>query len=367
MVMGELTEKLEEAIDTLIIPELQKTCLLPPQQDCKKNQPYKYGNDIPPVCTLIFDREGYHPSFFKKLWDDYHIAVITYRKNVPDKWDESSFKDTVVTVLGQNATMHICEQEVVLDGFTMREIRRLGEDGHQTSLHDYGIVKYYIRFAEAISQLTYPSVYLIDYYKKGFSYVSDNPLFLCGKSARQVQQAGYSFYLKNVPHDDLKLLLKINEAGFAFYNSIAPDEKTDYTISYDFRLKQPNGRLLLINHKLTPLALDMNGNIWIALCVVSLSPNKKPGNILIRNASEQISLIYDLTEERWIEQGGVTLNNQEKEILALSSQGLTVEKIAAQMFLSVDTIKFHRKSLFKKLKVKSISEAILTAANIGLI
>lgn len=134
MVMGELTEKLEEAIDTLIIPELQKTCLLPPQQDCKKNQPCKYGNDIPPVCTLIFDREGYHPSFFKKLWDDYHIAVITYRKNVPDKWDESSFKDTVVTVLGQNATTHICEQEVVLDGFTMREIRRLGEDGHQTSV-----------------------------------------------------------------------------------------------------------------------------------------------------------------------------------------------------------------------------------------
>lgn len=237
----------------------------------------------------------------------------------------------------------------------------------QPSVHDYGIVDYYIRFAEAISKLTYPSIYLIDYYKKGFSYVSDNPLFLCGQSARQVQRAGYSFYLKNVPRDDLKLLLKINEAGFAFYNSIAPEERADYTISYDFRLKQSNGHLLLINHKLTPLALDMNGNIWIALCVVSHSANKKPGNILVRNAWEQLSFIYDLNEDRWVEQRGVTLNDQEKEILALSSQGLTVEKIAAQMFLAVDTIKFHRKSLFKKLKVKSITEATLTAANIGLI
>ena len=233
--------------------------------------------------------------------------------------------------------------------------------------YDYETVNYYIRFADAISQLTYHSIYLIDYYKKSFPYVSDNPLFLCGKTAWQVRKAGYSFYLKNVPYDDLKLLLKINEAGFEFYNKIDPDDRTNYSISYDFRLKQPNSHLLLVNHKLTPLVLDLNGNIWIALCVVSLSSNKNPGNILVRNVEEQLFFKYDLTQRRWIEQKSIRLNSQEKEILALSSQGLTVEEIARKMFLSVDTIKFHRKNLFRKLKAKNISEAILAAVNVGLI
>ncbi|HET7118601.1 MAG TPA: helix-turn-helix transcriptional regulator [Hanamia sp.] len=235
------------------------------------------------------------------------------------------------------------------------------------SAYDYGMVKYYTRVADALSQLLYHSIYLIDYYKRGFLYVSDNPLFLCGKSATQVMQAGYSFYLKNVPYEDLKLLLEINGAGFQFYNNIALNERTDYSISYDFRLRRPNGHLMLINHKLAPLILDPNGNIWIALCLVSLSSNNNPGNIVIKNTKEEKVFEYDISLKKWNEQKVVRLNNREKEILMLSSRGLTVERIAKELFLSVDTIKFHKKNLFKKLKASSISEAILSAANTGII
>ena len=42
-----------------------------------------------------------------------------------------------------------------------------------------------IRTAEAISRSLYQSVYLIDYYKKGFLYVSENPLFLCGHTSKE--------------------------------------------------------------------------------------------------------------------------------------------------------------------------------------
>lgn len=235
------------------------------------------------------------------------------------------------------------------------------------SEYDYGMVKYYTRVTDALSQLSYHSIYLIDYYKRGFLYVSDNPLFLCGKTASQVLQAGYSFYLKNVPDDDLQLLLKINEAGFQFYNNIAIDERTNYSISYDFRLKQSNGRLMLINHKLAPLVLDKGGNIWIAVCLVSLSSNNKPGNIVIKNAKEKKFFEYDISLKKWNEQKLVRLNNREKEILILSNRGLTVEEVAKELFLSVDTIKFHKKNLFKKLKASNISEAISSAVNIGII
>lgn len=124
MVMGELTEKLQTVIEHQIIPQLQQTALL-------SRQP---AGEDKPVCTFIFDREAYEPAFFHRLWEKYRIAIITYRKNVKDKWPVECFKGTLVSVLQQNVNMHICEQQTELGGYPFREIRRLSEDEHQTSI-----------------------------------------------------------------------------------------------------------------------------------------------------------------------------------------------------------------------------------------
>lgn len=124
MVMGELTEKLQTVIEHQIIPQLQQTALL-------SRQP---AGEDKPVCTFIFDREAYEPAFFHRLWEKYRIAIITYRKNVKDKWPVECFKSTVVSVLQQSVNMHLCEQQTELGGYPFREIRRLSEDEHQTSI-----------------------------------------------------------------------------------------------------------------------------------------------------------------------------------------------------------------------------------------
>jgi hypothetical protein len=68
------------------------------------------------------------------LWEVYKIAIITYRKNVKEEWDADSFKSTNTRVLLQDVPMLICEQEVTLDETPFREVRRLTETGHQTSI-----------------------------------------------------------------------------------------------------------------------------------------------------------------------------------------------------------------------------------------
>lgn len=146
MVTGELTEKLQKAIEDYIIPELQKTLLLPSPSlaeevevkkstaEQKADDENEVRDDRPPVCTLVFDREAYEPAFFKRLYKKYRIAVLTYRKNVKDTWDEQDFKPTEVKVLDQTITMRLCERETVLGGVSMREIRRLTDGGHQTAI-----------------------------------------------------------------------------------------------------------------------------------------------------------------------------------------------------------------------------------------
>ena len=83
----------------------------------------------------------------------------------------------------------------------------------------------YLKPVKAFARTTNKSLYVIDYEKKGFEYVSENPLFLCGHTANEVQEMGYAFYFKFVPGEDLDLLLKINTIGFDYYEKIPVEER----------------------------------------------------------------------------------------------------------------------------------------------
>lgn len=126
-VTGQVNEKLLEMLDRAIIPALleQMPCKYTPEeleQDC----------DLPRL-TLVFDREAYSPEFFKKIWDDHRIAVLTYRKGVKDCWDKNDFSPYTIDVEGNPSIMMLKEKPVVLNGAPMREVRRLS-DSHQTSV-----------------------------------------------------------------------------------------------------------------------------------------------------------------------------------------------------------------------------------------
>lgn len=225
----------------------------------------------------------------------------------------------------------------------------------------------YMAPIKAFSRATYSSIYVIDYLKKGFEFVSDNPLFLCGNTSEEVLQMGYAFYYKHVPQADLDLLLKINTAGFDFYERLPIDERVLYHISYDFHLISADGRLILINHKLTPIFLTNEGKIWKALCFVSLSSEKSPGNIKISKSSENKIYEYDIDNNYWKCNEKIVLSKREKEILHYSTRGYTINEIADAIFVTSDTVKFHRRKLFDKLQVANISEAITFVKNNKLI
>jgi transposase len=84
--------------------------------------------------TLIFDREGWSPKRFKK-WKDAGFDVITYRKGKYRDWQRCCFTEVTVEVCGRRVSYLLAERMVrVAKGFRMREVRRLCDDGHQTSV-----------------------------------------------------------------------------------------------------------------------------------------------------------------------------------------------------------------------------------------
>ena len=232
---------------------------------------------------------------------------------------------------------------------------------------DYSQTDVCIAMANGMARNTNHSLYIIDYNRKNFLYVSSNPLFLCGRSPEEVQQKGYAFYFEVVPYDEINRLTEINEAGFHFYYNQPIEKRLDLSIEYNFHILTSEKHSHLIHHKLTPILLSDKGDIWLALCTVSLSPENKIGDVVISDHTCKDRYIYSFKGRRWRKQPELILSNREKEILHLSVKGLSNKEIGETLFIDTNTVKFHKKKLFEKLHAKNITEAVGIAANLRLI
>lgn len=128
-VTGQVNEKLQEMLVNTIIPQLNQWPQASVSAETLQAEPLR------PRYSLVFDREAYSPKLFGWLWQTHRIAVITYRKNVKDQWDEAEFTDyEVQTDGGTPTTMALHEKQVEIDGVPLREIRKKNSDNHQTSV-----------------------------------------------------------------------------------------------------------------------------------------------------------------------------------------------------------------------------------------
>lgn len=129
----------EKQIDNGLLKTLQETIVPRLIQDIP-NQPSDEqlsADPLLPRFTIVFDREGYSPKFFQDMWENHRIACLTYHKHSGDAWDEQLFITKQVKLIhGEIVDMRLAEKMVPVgkNKFMMREIRKLSDTGHQTSI-----------------------------------------------------------------------------------------------------------------------------------------------------------------------------------------------------------------------------------------
>ena len=99
----------------------------------------------------------------------------------------------------------------------------------------------------------------------------------------------------------------------------------------------------------------------------SLSLNHSSGNIIISDTHSENIFEFNLETDSWERKQKVKLSERETEILSLYAGGLTINEIAEKIFISSDTVKFHRRKLFEKMGVDNITEALSYATHNKLI
>jgi hypothetical protein len=118
-----------QVIEQDIVPRLEQQ--VPAQPDEAQLQ----ADPLAHRFTLVFDREGYSPDFFKRMQAQ-RIACLTYHKFPAEDWAEEEFSSHRVRLAsGEVVRMDLAERGSRLSNkLWVRELRKRSERGHQTAI-----------------------------------------------------------------------------------------------------------------------------------------------------------------------------------------------------------------------------------------
>ena len=141
-ILGQPFFRVEKTINDGLINTLKKD-IVPRLLKDIPNQPSNEELEEDPDLhrfILEFDREGYSPKFLKDMWEDHRIGCITYNKFPRKDWAEDEFEEYhTIMPNGENVKLKLAERDIVIgskknEKVKVREIRKLTDTGHQTSV-----------------------------------------------------------------------------------------------------------------------------------------------------------------------------------------------------------------------------------------
>ncbi len=213
-----------------------------------------------------------------------------------------------------------------------------------------------IAFAEALTKVIPYGVILIDFLKHQPLYISPNVLYLW--NAPKCGGEKPSSFVQFIKESEARLLLKIFMAYQKMLQTIPKEESLGTALVFDLKLAAAEKYERIVHHRITPINLLPNGEMWYGIGILSPSVNTVSGNVIVYQKRAKTFLQLNLNTSQWEKISFPSLNAIEKEILLLSSQGFTVNQISQEMFRSVDGIKTAKRRLFQKLKVENLQQAL---------
>jgi DNA-binding CsgD family transcriptional regulator len=221
-------------------------------------------------------------------------------------------------------------------------------------------IKYFVKVLELTSKICNTSIYVIDFRKECFHFVSEHDLFLSGFSSGDILKIGYVFFRKVIHPDDIQLFINTHRIVSQYlFDPNCNQEEIDH-FAFNFRLIN-NKFPLMVHIKLIPIFI--NGHIRIAVCQLSNSVIKFSGNLIVYNKDEKMYSSYSFEKRIWLQKELLRLTKREKEIITLSQQGKSSKEIADILNIASKTVWNIETNLYRKLNVHSMMETVSYITN----
>lgn len=210
-----------------------------------------------------------------------------------------------------------------------------------------------VQYFDWLSSMSTESFYVVDLLQKKVCYVKDNGFFLSRLES--------DFHSKIVYADDLSLCRIMFSAILQYIDMVGDERKEIKHFFCTFRLQS---KCSFVSRPLVQMVYQRINYMYedeilrYLICFLKNTTIKDSGNLRVQNKCSKNFNVYNFTTNCWEQQVMEPLTEREKIILTLSKQGKNSKEIATDLCRSENTIRNQIKSLFLKLNVHSMQEAV---------
>jgi len=199
--------------------------------------------------------------------------------------------------------------------------------------------------------------------------------FLITESLKMILQKDGHFLVNKIVKEKTDLVeeLKLNNTDVLIIDPSMVDISGSVELN-EIKGGLPDLKILIITNSVTRKELHEFNSIGINNIILKTEGKEEIIEALYsavngkkHYSNELLDLLFESNEKKFIGEETSQLTNSELEIVRLIADGLTTKEIAVRKFISFHTVISHRKNIFRKLGVTSISELIMYSIKTGLI
>ena len=205
------------------------------------------------------------------------------------------------------------------------------------------------------------SSFILDFNKMRFTYVSKSVKKITGYSPEEFLNEGFSFCYKIWHPQDIVILKKLHQNLFGYYYSTPIIERHRLKFSYNMRIKRKDGSYMHILQQTIFIKISESGKPLVDFSTLTdITPFKRDHHLTLHIQKLNTFGEYEQVYKEVFNNYDFAFTRRQLEIMTLISKGLTTKEIAARLFLSVDTVKNHRKNILKMTGSKNVVEVYKT-------
>jgi DNA-binding NarL/FixJ family response regulator len=209
--------------------------------------------------------------------------------------------------------------------------------------------------------------------EKNIGVVIADSQFLITESLKLILQNDNRFYVSNVVIEKKELASELAKQ----YISLLITDPSFIDLSGLSELKEiisdyPHLRILVMTNGLTKGEMLELNNLGINDVILKTTGKEEFFEALAATlkgkkfySNELLDLLFEQNDKKLSGEETGQLTNAEMDIVRLIANGLTTKEIALRKYISIHTVITHRKNIFRKLGVSSVSELIMYAIKSG--
>lgn len=230
---------------------------------------------------------------------------------------------------------------------------------------DYSVIPKHIATLQVLSDIGNSGICLFDINKKDILFYSSNFGKLLGYTPADYAETSFHFFDGKI-HPTDKTTMAINAVSvLKMFNAFSNDEKLNHKHIKEYRMLNAENKYMRLVEQYQILELDKNGQIWLMLGIVDVSPNQEENEqVKSQLLNFRTGKIIPIEADSPIQ---FELTKREIEILKLVRKGLLSKEISDKLSISVHTVNTHRQKFLEKLGANNSFEAVMFAAKFGLL